>query len=376
MAGAVVDAIQTIHEASDPDRPLDLHRVEILALHRRSALDSRFVRGLVLDHGARHPDMPTKLTNVKIMICNVSLEYEQAETQTGFVYSTAAEREKLVESERKWLDERCRKIVEFKRSVCINNETFCIINQKGADPLSLDMFAKEGILCLRRAKRRNMERLALATGGKEILSLEDLDASYLGTAGQVSEESYGEDKYTFVEDCPNAHSCTLLLQGPNALTTDQIKDAMKDGLRAVKNVVEDKAIVPGAGAFELAASMHLQETIVPRTRGKIKLGVQAFAEALLIIPKTLAANSGFDVQESILQLQDERKSSGMMAVGFNCRTGSPMLPEVEGVWDNVRVKRQSLHLCTVLANQLLLVDEVMKAGKQMGRQPPPDDGGM
>jgi T-complex protein 1 subunit zeta len=238
------------------------------------------------------------------------------------------------------------------------------------------MFAKEGILCLRRAKRRNMERLALATGGKEILSLEDLDASYLGTAGQVSEESYGEDKYTFVEDCPNAHSCTLLLQGPNALTTDQIKDAMKDGLRAVKNVVEDKAIVPGAGAFELAASMHLQETIVPRTRGKIKLGVQAFAEALLIIPKTLAANSGFDVQESILQLQDERKSSGMMAVGFNCRTGSPMLPEVEGVWDNVRVKRQSLHLCTVLANQLLLVDEVMKAGKQMGRQPPPDDGGM
>lgn len=377
MATAVVDAIQCIYSA---ESPLDLHRVEILALQRLTALDSRFVRGLVMDHGGRHPDMPSVLKQVHIMICNVSLEYEQAETAAGFVYSTAGEREKLVESERIWLDERCRKIIDFKRKVCAasttgadGESTFCIINQKGVDPLSLDMFAKEGILCLRRAKRRNMERLALATGGQAILSLEDLDASMLGFAGKVSEETYGDDKYTFVEDCPNAASCTLLLQGPNQLTVEQIKDAVKDGLRAVKNVVEDKAIVPGAGAFELAASMYLTEVTVPKTVGKAKLGVAAFAEALLIIPKTLAANSGFDVQEALLQLKDERKSTGM-AVGFNCATGQPMLPALEGVWDNVRVKRQSLHLSTVLANQLLLVDEVMRAGKQMGRaQPNPED---
>ena len=367
MASAVVDAIQTIH-GGDDDRPLDLHRVEILALERKTSLDSRFVKGLVLDHGARHPDMPTLLKNVKIMICNLSLEYEQAETQAGFVYSTADEREKLVESERQWLDERCRKIVEFKRLACQKGgESFCIINQKGVDPLSLDMFAKEGILCLRRAKRRNMERLALATGGQAILSLEDLDVDQLGYAGQVSEETYGEDKYTFIEDCPSAQSCTLLLQGPNQLTTEQMKDAVKDGLRAVKNVVEDKAVVPGGGAFEVAASMYLLQKVVPETPGKLKLGVMAFAQALLIIPKTLAVNSGFDVQEALLELQDERQATGM-AVGLNCQTGKPMLPEQEGVWDNVRVKRQSLYLSTVLANQLLLVDEVMRAGKQMGKQ--------
>ena len=115
--------------------------------------------------------------------------------------------------------------------------------------------------------------------------------------------------------------------------------------------------------------------VVPATAGKTKLGVQAFAEALLIIPKTLVANSGFDVQEALLELQDERKETGM-AVGFNCQTGKPMLPEQEGVWDNVRVKRQSLYLSTVLANQLLLVDEVMRAGKQMGKQSQPGPEGM
>jgi T-complex protein 1 subunit zeta len=378
MSAAVVDAIQTIAAGSDKDdidggdAPLDLNRVEILTLQRRSALESRFIAGLVLDHGGRHPDMPAEIFKVKIMTCNVSLEYEQTETQAGFAYQTAEEREKLVESERKWLDERCRKIVEFKRSVCKEGESFCIINQKGVDPLSLDIFAKEGILCLRRAKRRNMERLTLACGGQAILSLEDLQPEYLGYAGTVRQVSYGEDKYTFVEDCPNAAAGTLLLQGPNQLTVNQIKDAAQDGLRAVKNAVEDKAVVPGGGAFEVAASMYLTDIIVPKTVGKLKLGVQAYAAALLVIPKTLAANSGFDVQEALLQLKDERTESGM-AVGFSCKTGEPMLPAEEGVWDNVRVKRQSLYLATVLANQLLLVDEVMRAGKQMGKQPNPED---
>lgn len=366
MASAVVDAIQTINE---PNEPLDLNRIEIMTMQRRLGTDSRFIRGLVLDHGGRHPDMPKELRNVHIMTCNVSLEYETTETQAGFVYSTAQEREKLVESERVWLDERCRKIVAFKRSVCKDGETFCIINQKGVDPLSLDIFAKEGIICLRRAKRRNMERLTLACGGQPILSLEDLEPSHLGYAGKVTEVTYGEDKFTFVEDCPRtAASCTLLLQGPNHLTIEQIQDGVKDGLRAVKNAVEDKAVVPGAGAFELAASEHLLKVVAPKITGKAKLGVQVFAEALLVIPKTLAANAGFDVQECILKLQDEHQSSGL-SVGLNLRTGEPMLPDMEGVWDTVRVKRQCLHLTTVLANQLLLVDEVMRAGKQMGRPP-------
>ncbi|EEC44978.1 predicted protein [Phaeodactylum tricornutum CCAP 1055/1] len=368
MSSAVVSAIQTIYE---PDTPLDLHRVEILTLARHRAVDSKFVAGLVLDHGARHPDMPTQLLNVKVMTCNISLEYEQTETQAGFVYSTAEEREKLVESERVWLDERCRRIVEFKRQACADGETFCIINQKGVDPLSLDMFAKEGILCLRRAKRRNMERLTLATGGSIILSLEDLETSMLGYAGSVKQVTYGEDKYTFVEDCPNSQSGTLLLQGPNKLTTEQIKDAAKDGLRAVKNAVEDGALVPGGGAFEIAASEHLLHKVVPTLKGKTKLGVQAYAQALLVIPKTLAANSGFDVQDVLLKLQDERNSTNM-AIGLDVKTGEPMLSAEQGVWDNVRVKRQGLHLATVLANQLLLVDEVMRAGKQMGRNAQPN----
>lgn len=235
--------------------------------------------------------------------------------------------------------------------------------------MSLDIFAKEGILCLRRAKRRNMERLTLACGGSPIHSLHDMEESQLGYAGKVSQVTLGEDKFTFVEDCAHAKSCTLLLQGPNEHSITQTKDAVKDGLRALKNALEDKAVIPGGGAFEIAASLHLTTKILPTVKGKSKLGIQAFADALMIIPKTLAENSGLDVQTCMLNLQEERESTQML-VGLDVKTGEPMLPQDEGVWDNIRVKRQSLYLSTVLASQLLLVDEVMRAGKQMGKQAP------
>lgn len=116
VSTALVSAMQTIYPG--PDEPIDLHRIEIMSMPRGGSNDSRFVNGLVLDHGARHPDMPDLLENCFIMTCNVSLEYEKTETQSGFFYSTAEERETLVESERKWLDERCKQIIDFKRSVC------------------------------------------------------------------------------------------------------------------------------------------------------------------------------------------------------------------------------------------------------------------
>lgn len=119
MADALVSSVQTVYV--DANTPIDLNRVEVLALPRSTAI-SRFVNGLVMDHGARHPDMPETLENCHIMTLNVSLEYEKTETQSGFFYSSADERERLVESERKWLDERCQGIVEFKRKVCKDGE--------------------------------------------------------------------------------------------------------------------------------------------------------------------------------------------------------------------------------------------------------------
>merc|ERR1719410_1668692 len=180
MAEAVVDAVRTIKR---PDEPLDLHMVEILHMKHKLVNETKLIKGIVMDHGARHPDMPKRLENCYILTCNVSLEYEKSEVNAGFFYSSSAQRDKLVESERKFTDEKVKKIIELKRKVCTeeNKKSFVVINQKGIDPPSLEMLAHEGIIALRRAKRRNMERLPLIVGGVAVNSGDDLDEDDLAT---------------------------------------------------------------------------------------------------------------------------------------------------------------------------------------------------
>ena len=121
---AIVDAVQCIVPSDDTSgaKPLDLNMIEVMTIERKMGTDSRCVNGLVLDHGGRHPDMPKVLVNCHVMTCNVSFEYEKTEVQSGFFYSNADEREKLVESERKWLDERCKAVLDFKNHVCKEGE--------------------------------------------------------------------------------------------------------------------------------------------------------------------------------------------------------------------------------------------------------------
>ena len=81
----------------------------------------------------------------------------------------------------------------------------------------------------------------------------------------------GEDKYTFIEQCKHPKSVTLLLKGPNKHTLTQIKDAIHDGLRAVKNGIEDECVLPGAGAFEIAAYQELMK-FKNEVKGRARLG--------------------------------------------------------------------------------------------------------
>ncbi|WWD03681.1 T-complex protein 1, zeta subunit [Kwoniella europaea PYCC6329] len=372
LSADVVDAVLAIQPPENEDGskrdPIDLHMIEIMKMQHKTDTDTTLIRGLVLDHGARHPDMPKRVENAFVLSLNVSLEYEKTEVNSGFFYSSAEQREKLVESERRFVDSKLQKIVEFKNQVCDvtvgsdeKPKNFVVINQKGIDPMSLDVLAKNGIFALRRAKRRNMERLQFACGGVAQNSVDDLTPDVLGWAGLVYEHTLGEEKYTFVEDVKEPKSVTMLIKGPNAHTMTQIQDALRDGFRSVKNAVEDNSLIPGAGAFEIACSAHLQ-TALKSTKGRAKLGVLAFAEALLIIPKTLAQNGGFDVQDSIVALQQEQEETDD-PVGLDLKSGEPINPVLEGIWDNYRVKRQMLHGAATIGVNLLNVDEVLRAGR-------------
>jgi T-complex protein 1 subunit zeta len=342
----LVDAVNTIRK--DGER-IDLHMIEIMHMQHKMSTESKLIKGLVLDHGGRHEGMPSRLENCYIMTLNVSLEYEKTEVHSGFFWSNAEQREKLIASERAFTDDKVQKIIDLKKKLCDGtNKNFVVINQKGIDPPSLEMLAREGIIGIRRAKKRNMERLPLACGGRGLNSVDDMTEEDLGFAKLVYEVSLGDDKYTFIEGVENPFSCTILIKGPNDYSIAQTKDAIRDGLRAITNTIADKAVVAGAGGFETAASCHLSTWLKTEVSGKAKLGVQAFADALLIIPRTLAENSGLDQQDVLLKVIEAHEKTKEF-YGVDVITGEAQPSNVANIWDNYIVKRQFLNIAPVLA---------------------------
>lgn len=374
----VTDAVLNVRDETTGN--LDLHMVEIMQMQHLTPRDTKFVKGLVLDHGGRHPDMPTRVENAYVLILNVSLEYEKTEVNSSFFYSSAEQRDKLAASERKFVDEKLKKIIDLKNEVCGDSEGsprgFVIINQKGIDPMSLDILAKHNILALRRAKRRNMERLQLVTGGEAQNSVDDLSPQILGFSGLVYQQTIGEEKFTYVTENNNPKSCTILIKGSTNYQLNQTKDAVRDGLRAVANVLKDKTVVPGAGAYFIEVSNHLKRINMNKlgAKGKTKTGVQAFAEAMLVVPKTLVKNSGFDILDVLSLCQDELDAAAeerardteageRRYVGVDLSLGDTCDPTIEGIWDSYRVIRNAVSGATSIASNLLLCDELLRAGK-------------
>ena len=328
----IMDAVQAVQIDS---APIDLHMVELMEIQHRSEMEIQLVKGLVLDHGGGHPDMPKRLENCYILTCKVSLEYEKTKVNRGFCYKSSEDREKLVTAERKFINDRVHMIIELKKKLCTkeNGKTFVVINQKGVDPFSLDAFAKEGMMALGRANRRNMERLVLAVGGFAMNSVEELTEDCLGQAGLVYEHVWGDNKFTVVEQCANPKSVTILMTGPNKQTLQQTKDAVRDGLIAVKYALEDGCVIPGAGAYEIATYVALKK-FLKTVNGRARLGIQAYADGLLILPKVLAQNAGYDAQDVIVKLLEE--SAVNPTVGVDCDSGEIIVPQDKGIYDNYR----------------------------------------
>jgi len=366
LTDIVVDAVLTIQQEGVP---IDNHMVEMQALKHRLGIDTRLVRGLVLDHGPRHPDMPKRVENTYIFTCSLEMEYEKTEVNSAWYYNTAEQRESQISAERSVVNRVVEAVIALKKQVCDGTDkNFVVINLMGIDPLSLDMFAREGIMALRRAKRRNMERLNLVCGSECVNSHRELTPDCLGEAGLVYETNLGDDKFTFVEEVKNPHSCTILVRGPNNYTISLVNSAIKDGLRAVKNAIESGVVVPGAGAYEVGCAKYLLDNL-DKAEGRAKLGVSSFAEALLIIPKAIAENSGYDVQDSIIKLQEQNRQHPETPVGFDVNSGEVLDPAAAGILDTYLSKRHMVVSAPVIANQLLLVDEILKAGGKKEKDP-------
>ncbi|MEK6853736.1 MAG: TCP-1/cpn60 chaperonin family protein, partial [Nanoarchaeota archaeon] len=233
--------------------------------------------------------------------------------------------------------------------------------------------AKKGMYAARRVSKSDMEKLARATGAKVVTSLDDLSPSDLGNAGVVEARKVGDEDMTFIKECKNAKAVTMLIRGGTAHVVDEVKRAVDDAIGDVASALTSGKVVAGAGATETELAMQLRR-YAESLSGREQLAVNAFAEAIEIIPKTLAENSGLDPIDIVTELKAQH-DKGRKWAGIDVFTGKIMDAWKEGVLEPLKVKTQAISSASEVACMILRIDDVIASGKSESRGPAMPPGG-
>ena len=233
--------------------------------------------------------------------------------------------------------------------------------------------AREGILAARRLKKSDLEALAKATGAKVVTKVDDLTAEDAGYAENVEEKKIGDDKLLFVEGCKNPKAVSILVRGGTERIVDEAERSLHDALFVIKDVVEDPKIVVGGGAPEIEVAWRLRR-YAESLEGRVRLAVAAFAEAIEVIPVTLAENAGMDPIDALSELQAAHEK-GEIWTGINGLEGEVSDMVGIDVYEPTQVKVQAIKSATEASTLLLKIDDIIAASK-MSMPPGPPGGGM
>jgi len=329
-----------------------LDNVKIEKKKGGSLLDSRLIRGVVLDKEVVHPGMPKRVTNARIALLDAPLEIEKPEITAKISITSPEQIKAFLDEEAKMLKDMVDRIAAVGANV--------VICQKGIDDVAQHFLAKKGILAVRRVKRSDMEKLERATGGRIVTSIRDLTEKDLGYAELVEERKVGNDKMVFVEGAKNPKAVTILLRGANDMILDETERSLNDGLHAVRNIIREPKIVAGGGAVEVELALRLRK-IAESVSGKEQLAFQAFADAVEEIAAILASTAGMDVLDTIMNLRKVH-AEGKVLAGIDV-LNAKILDDMTkiNVIDPVLVKKQVLKAAVEAATSLLKIDDVIGA---------------
>jgi len=189
----------------------------------------------------------------------------------------------------------------------------------------------------------------------------------------VEERKISDDKMIFVEGCKNPKAVSILIRGGSERVVDEAERSIHDALCVVKDVVQDPRIVGGGGSSEIEIARLLRD-YAETLAGRERLAVSAFAEALEVIPTTLAENSGMDPIDAISEMRSAH-AKGEKWVGVNGTTNEVGNLADINVWEPMVVKTQAIKSATEAATMLLKIDDIIAVAKSKPPEPPRGGGG-
>jgi thermosome len=363
LADVVVDAVTSVAEKVSSKTNVDLDNIQIQKKQGGGIANTEIIKGIILDKERVHDGMPRTIKSAKIALVDTALEVKKTEVDARIQINDPTQLQAFLDEEEGMLKKMVAKIKKSEANV--------LVCQKGIDDVAQHYLAKEGIYSVRRAKKSDMEKLAKATGAKIIGNLDSLSNKDLGFAGQVEERKIGDDKMTFITECKNPKAVSILIRGTTEHVVDELERGIHDALSVVAVALEDGKMTAGGGAAATAISMALRD-YAPSVGGREQMAIEAFANAIEVVPKTLSENAGLDPIDMMLEIRSAHKK-GHKYSGINVLKGKVDDMLKNNVVEPLRVSMQEIEASSEAATMILRIDDVIASKGGGGATPP---GGM
>ena len=357
LAEISIDAVKQIAEQRGDKTIADIDNIQLIKKTGKSLLETQLIQGIIIDKEVVNPGMPKKKENAKIALLDSALEIEKTEITAEIRIKDPSQMKAFLDQENDMMQKMVTKVKASGADI-----VFC---QKGIDDMVQHFLAKEGIMAARRVKESDMEKLARATGARISSDLDDFKAADLGFAGLVEERKIGDDKMIFVEKCKDPHSVAILIRAGLERMVDEAERAMIDSLSVVSDVIENNKIVPGGGAVEIEISKELRK-YATKVGGREQLAVEAFADAVEVIPRTLAENAGLEPIDILVELRSKHDTAEGKNFGINVFTGKLQNSIETGVIEPIVVKEQAIKSAAESAAMILRIDDVITSKAPKG----------
>jgi len=366
-----VEAVGLIAEKRGDRWVVDVDKVQISRKPGGSIGESQLIHGIIVDKEGSHPDMPKRIENAKIALVGSPLEIEKTKMTAEIMVKDPSQMNAFVDEEKSIRQEMVNKIKAAGANVL-----FC---QEGIDLYVRGRLAKAGVLAVFRAPKSGMERIANATGATIVSDLDDLKKGCLGEAGLVEVRALPmstaekRTKLIVVEKCRNPKSVAILIRGGLAGFLSEAERALHDALTVVADLYEDSRVVAGGGSLETEVAKRLR-AYARKVGGREQLAVEAFAEGLEIVPKTLAANAGMDVINIMVNLRAAHEEPSGLWTGVDVYSGKTADMIKLAVLEPLLVNKQTIKSATEAASMILRIDEILAATKSKAPPMPPGGG--
>ncbi len=369
-----VDAIQNVKVITGSGKErYPVKSVNVLKQHGRSLKESTLINGYAINVRRASQQMPQSIKNAKIALLDFNLNRQRLKMGIQVQITDPNELQGVQEREITLIRDQIQMILNAGANV--------VFTTKGIDDLCLKYFVEAGAIAARRCNKDDLRRIAKLTGGTVVTSLanlegdESFDPSYLGEADEVIEETLADDQLLYIKGGKSSKAQSIILRGANEFILDEMDRSLHDALCVVKRVLESKYVVPGGGAVEAALSIYL-EKFATSIKTREQLAIAEFAEALLVIPKTLAVNAAQDATELVAKLrachndsqQDESKKH-LNRTGLDLMDGKIRDNIAAGVIEPALTKIKYIQFATEAAITILRIDDMININQKEQEDP-------